>query len=72
MNKKTIFSIIIPAYNCEELIKSTIDSIISQESIYECIVIDGGSTDRTIDIVKEYINISIFIYIFKNKNRKRI
>ena len=48
-------SFIIPAYNEEENILATIDSIvryIPQEFDYEIIVVDNGSTDNTCDIVK--------------------
>jgi len=51
------FSIIIPTYNCEDLIKQTLDSIVIQKkTLFECIVMDGLSNDKTLDIVKEYTN----------------
>lgn len=50
-----LFSIILPTYNCENLIKDTLDSIIQQDGkLYECIVVDGISNDSTIDIIKKY------------------
>lgn len=50
------FSIITPVYNSAKFIKETIESVLSQEGDFEIeyIVMDGGSTDRTIDIVKSY------------------
>lgn len=56
--KNILFSIIIPTYNCENLIKSTLDSIVCQnKDLYECIIMDGISKDRTVDIVKNYAHI---------------
>ncbi|TYP00049.1 glycosyltransferase involved in cell wall biosynthesis [Geothermobacter ehrlichii] len=49
------FSIITVSLNEEESIRRTCESICSQEfDDYEWIVIDGGSTDRTLDILNEY------------------
>lgn len=43
-----LFSIIIPAYNCENSIEACVRSILQQEvSDFEIIIVDDGSTDRT-------------------------
>ena len=48
-------SIIIPSYNAAQFIEETIQSILTQNFfLHECIVIDGGSTDGTLDILKKY------------------
>lgn len=48
-------SIIIPSYNTGKFIRQAIDSVLNQAYPYmECIVIDGGSTDDTIDILRSY------------------
>jgi glycosyltransferase involved in cell wall biosynthesis len=48
-------SIVIPAYNAAPFIKETLNSILGQtHSDFECIVIDDGSTDNTVDIVKSF------------------
>lgn len=50
-------SIITATFNSEKTIKECIKSVISQDyPLIEYIVIDGGSTDGTINIVKEYNN----------------
>ena len=50
-------SILIPAYNEEKVIDKTINALLkSNYTNYEIIVIDDGSTDKTTEIVKEYIH----------------
>jgi glycosyltransferase involved in cell wall biosynthesis len=57
-------SIITPSFNSENTIEKTILSVINQQKKYpvEYIVVDGGSTDKTCEIIKKYAkNIDIFI-----------
>lgn len=57
MSHIPFFSIIIPTYNRAHIIKSTLDSVRNQTFVnYELIIVDDGSTDKTKDIVTEYIN----------------
>lgn len=52
-----IVSIIIPTYNRAHLISETLDSVIAQTyTNWECIVVDDGSTDDTLEVLKEYAN----------------
>lgn len=48
-------STIIPTYNCEQYIRETIESALSQTyKDMEFIVVDDGSTDRTEEIIKSF------------------
>jgi glycosyltransferase len=50
-------SVIIAVYNGAKTIRDTIDSILMQQNVdVECIVIDGGSKDQTVEIAKSYGN----------------
>lgn len=47
-------SVIIPLYNKVDRIGQSISSVLSQEEVYEIIVIDDGSTDGSADVVKSF------------------
>ena len=52
---KDKISIIIPAYNVEEYLEKCLESIISQNfDKVEIIIVDDGSTDKSLQIAKEY------------------
>ena len=52
---KPLVTVITVVYNCVSSIEDTIKSVIEQtyENI-EYIIIDGGSTDGTVDLIKKY------------------
>lgn len=56
MNQQISISIIIPIYNAASLIKRCLDSVYDQKGNYklEVIVIDDGSTDNSVEIVRNY------------------
>lgn len=48
-------TVIIPIYNACDYIRPALDSVLEQTfSDYEVICVDDGSTDRSLDIIKEY------------------
>lgn len=54
-NNTPLFSIATPCWNSVETIERTIKSVLAQEfKDYEYIIVDGGSTDGTLDIINKY------------------
>lgn len=48
-------SVVVPAFNCESYIAETINSIINQTvKVDEIIVINDGSTDKTLEVLKTF------------------
>lgn len=55
MNKNPLISIITATYNAENFLESSIQSIVNQTyQNFEYIIIDGGSTDRTVQIIEDH------------------
>jgi glycosyltransferase involved in cell wall biosynthesis len=52
--EKKKFSIVIPSYNQSEFLERTLQSVINQDVETEIIVIDGGSSDNSVEIIKKY------------------
>lgn len=52
---KPLVSVIIPTYNRAHIIQQTIESLLTQTyDSWECILVDDGSDDNTIEIIKNY------------------
>ena len=74
-NKQPLVSIIVPSYNHEKYVIQTLESIL--EDTYpnkEILIIDDGSSDNSIEIIKKWIEknknkINIF---FRHRNNKGI
>lgn len=68
MNPKV--SVIIPVYNSSEYLRTCLDSIINQTlQNIEIICIDDGSTDSSLDIIKEYASFDKRIRYFTQTNK---
>jgi glycosyltransferase involved in cell wall biosynthesis len=64
-------SVVIPAYNEEEKIGDCLDAFLNQSIMpKEIIVVDGGSKDRTIAIVKEHQKKSKIIKLLKEGKKR--
>ncbi|OOB79954.1 MAG: hypothetical protein BEN18_02175 [Epulopiscium sp. Nuni2H_MBin001] len=69
---KPVFSIVIPVYNVENYLKQCLDSILNQtlnKSGYEIICVDDGSTDNSLNILKDYEKSNKNIKVLTQKNQ---
>ena len=65
------FSIITASYNYENFIKETIESVINQTyANWEMIIVDDGSTDNSIEIIKMYCNKDDRIKLYTHENNQ--
>lgn len=69
--RKNMVSIVLPVYNGEVYIESSIDSILNQSyDNFELIIVDGGSRDKTPQIVDKYVSMDKRIKVIHQKNCK--
>ncbi len=68
MNSLPFFSVIIPLYNKEKFIERAINSVLNQTmQNFELIIIDDGSTDKSLDVVKFFNDDRIRLISKKNE-----
>ncbi len=59
MDNGNLISVVIPMYNAEMTIMKTLLSIVKQTQLpFEIIIVDDGSTDNSVSIVKNFIQIN--------------
>lgn len=64
-----LISIIIPVYNVEAYIKKSLESVLQQShSDFEIIIIDDGSTDKSVELAKMYESKDSRIRIYSKTN----
>ncbi|MFR0496450.1 glycosyltransferase family 2 protein [Limosilactobacillus reuteri subsp. suis] len=64
-----LISIIVPIYNSEEYLRTCLNSLINQKySNIEILLVDNGSTDRSMDICREYQHQDKRIKIYQKTN----
>lgn len=64
-----LISIITPVYNAERYLSATLESCVKQSyKLIQIICIDDGSTDSSIDIVKEYQDKDARVILIEKKN----
>lgn len=71
MNKNELkVSVILTSYNYADYIKEAIDSIINQTyANWELIVVDDGSKDNSVEIIKQYCQKDARISLYTHENR---
>src|SRR3982751_5197842 len=61
----TWLSVLMPTYNGQRYLRETFESLVTQDDLdFECVVVDGGSTDETRDIIDAYsrrLNVRLFV-----------
>lgn len=68
MNNENKVSVIMGVYNCAETLSESIDSIIEQTyTNWELIMCDDASTDKSLQIMREYEKKYSNIYVLKNE-----
>lgn len=64
------FSVIIPVYNCENYISRCVSSVIEQVyTNFEIILVDDGSTDKSLEICEHWAKLDKRIKVIKQKNQ---
>ncbi|SDE60949.1 glycosyltransferase family 2 protein [Riemerella columbipharyngis] len=70
MGKCPLVSIIVPAYNVENYIEEALQSVLSQTyQNWECIIINDGSTDNTLNIIKKWKEKDSRFRIYEQENQ---
>lgn len=67
-----MISVIVPVYNSEKYILSTLESILDQTLLpKEIIIVDDGSTDQTYSLLSEYVKenkLQQLVYLIRERN----
>lgn len=70
MNTEVAISILIPMYNAAQTIKRCLDSLcIQYPQVFEIVIIDDGSIDKSYEIVHHYSKRYTYIRLYKQSNQ---
>lgn len=70
MNNNPIVSVVMPVYNAEKYLDEAIESILNQTyKDFEFIIINDGSTDKSLEIIEKYKNQDERIVLISRENR---
>lgn len=70
MSNPTV-SVIIPVYNAQEGIKQCMDSLLNQSfTDFEIILLNDGSTDNSLEVIKKYAADNDFIRVIDKENEE--
>jgi len=70
-SNQPLVSVMMPAYNTEKYVGEAIESIINETyTNWELICVDDGSTDRTLEIMREYAASDPRIRVFANSENR--
>jgi glycosyltransferase involved in cell wall biosynthesis len=70
VKKDVELTVIVPIYNCEDLILETLNNIQQLKNIsYDVLLMDDGSTDSTVEICERFCAEHPNFYLFSQKNR---
>lgn len=68
-NSKVSISIVMPSYNSEIYIEASIRSILNQsQHDWELLIVDGGSTDKTVNLINQFIDLDPRIKLIINED----
>lgn len=71
INKDVFFSVIVASYNYQDYIRETLDSLVNQTyKNFEVIVVDDGSSDDSVQIIREYEKKYPFVHLYQHANGK--
>ena len=69
MISEPLVSIIVPSYNVEKYVGACVDSVLKQEyQNWECILINDGSSDHTLEIIKSFETKDRRFQVFTQEN----
>ena len=72
-SNESMISIVLPVYNGERYLKKSIESCLNQSyRNWELLIIDDGSTDRSAEIAKEYVQIDSRVHYYRNEHNLKL